>query len=347
MSTAGQKTWMRGLLFCCSLVLVTRPVFAEVHGGGVAACNYCHDMHGQSLVGSGDGLLLEESASDVCLACHAETYGAVLGTDPLAPPPERGAGNFVFLWEDNLNDGADGVLNPISGDAAGHNIDAPGHGLSADGSYLNSPGGSFPSGQLGCTSCHDPHGNTSYRFLRGPDQPVDGAVFLYPAYEAAGIPFDGSSERPDNHIAYQAGVSNWCGNCHGDYLNNHNETGGFEHPTDETLPSGFATRYNRYNGTADSFGGDASTAYLPEVPFQDPSTTVSGTAGPSTSSRVMCLSCHRAHATSGPHAGRWDFNVDTLGQDGVVSGSYPLPNPYPDPNQDPLCRKCHSGMMGG
>ena len=39
--------------------------------------------------------------------------GAVLGPDPLAPPPEKGGGNFGYLFEDNLNDGHGGGADPI------------------------------------------------------------------------------------------------------------------------------------------------------------------------------------------------------------------------------------------
>ena len=53
------------------------------------------------------------------------------------------------------------------------------------------------------------------------------------------------------------------------------------------------------------------------------------------------MSCHRAHATSAPDAGRWDFNVTGLAEDGQESGSFALPNPY-DGNQRSLCNKCHS-----
>ena len=64
-----------------------------------------------------------------------------MGADPLVPPQEMGAGNFVFLIEDNINDGVDGLVNPIAGDAAGHNVNAPGSGLSTDPRYPTSPGG--------------------------------------------------------------------------------------------------------------------------------------------------------------------------------------------------------------
>ena len=33
-----------------------------------------------------------------------------------------------------------------------------------------------------------------------------------------------------------------------------------------------------------------------------------------------------------------------LAEDGVVSGSYPIPNPYLSPNQLPLCQKCHDRL---
>ena len=70
-----------------------------------------------------------------------------LGDDPANPPPEVGGGNFVFLLEDNLNDGHAGASSPIPGHAAGHNVLAPGHALGADATLTTAPGGSFPAGQ--------------------------------------------------------------------------------------------------------------------------------------------------------------------------------------------------------
>ncbi len=294
-------------------------------------CGTCHD----ALEGGG-GFTIAAAPGDMCLKCHRSVASY------------KRVGN-----RHNLDDGPGGAVDPIAGDAAGHNINAPGHGLAADGTFVSSPGGTYPAGSLRCTSCHDPHGNQNYRFLRGPgaSPDVDGA-FPYNALDATGLDIElGGAETDANHIAYRGDVSRWCGNCHLAYLSNHDSGGhaGHQgHPTDRTLSFRTRQQYNIYNGTADPTGGQPSTAYLAAVPFMDAANTTSSTAGPGAASRVMCLTCHRAHASSAPHAGRWDFNVATLGEDGVVSGSYPIPNPYTDPAQTSLCYKCHgNGMVHG
>ncbi len=329
--------------------MFSADVSAGFHDGGVAVCGACHTMHNsQDGFPGGPGshgpnpLLNINPPSDLCLSCHSGGFGSVLSRDPQGPLPERGPGDFVFLFESNLNDDPLGVMGPISGDHAGHNIDAPAHGLSSDGTYQTSPGGNYPAVQLGCTSCHDPHGNESYRMLRGIGQ-IGPGNFFYPAPLAEGIPLGSEVETDFLHNAYKSGMSLWCANCHQDYLtNDHLASGGnFEHPSDATMSPSVISWYGYYNGTADPTGGNPSTAYLASVPFEDSANLIFSTAGPGVSSRVMCLTCHRAHASSGPYAGRWDFNVLTLGQDGAVSGSYPIPNPYPDPDQQPLCFKCH------
>lgn len=339
-------------------LLAAATVAAEpFHAGGVGACSVCHVMHNsedgqpvqQSGLGGYSALLRSGSASDVCLGCHATDNGRVLGGNPLSPPPELGAGNFVFLLEDNLNDGADGLIAPIPGDAAGHNVRTVAYGIDTDRYRSHAPGGSYPSNKMRCTSCHDPHGNGNFRMLRGAG-PVPGSPFRfrYPAPVAYGLPLGGAPESDGNHTAYVSGMSAWCANCHGDYLtDDHNQAlTGWEHPTEEVLENDVLNQYNIYNGTADPTGGTHAVAYLASVPFEDAGNTVTGTSGPTVSSRLMCLSCHRAHATSAPSALRWDPRVDRLGEDGVVSGSYAIPNPYADPDQEPLCFKCHGTGTG-
>jgi hypothetical protein len=315
---------------------------AAFHNGGTGRCDGCHVSHTETQTGD-PYLLIAESPSDVCLVCHSVNVGAVLGSDPLAPPAEKGAGNFVFLLEENLNDAPNGAMDPIPGEAAGHSIVAPGRGLFADSRNSMSPGGSFPSNELGCTSCHDPHGNGNFRLLYGAGEVQGGlAAFAHDAPVADGIGL-GSAEAQDRHSAYKSGVSDWCANCHGQYHDN--GLSAFEHPSGEPLGGDVSNQYNQYDGEDNPNGATFVSSYLPEVPFEDPSEThnTGSTAGPSATSKVNCLSCHRAHASSAPYAGRWDFNVSLLIEDGAVSQSWPIPDPYNSPNQGSLCNKCHAG----
>ncbi len=323
------------------------PVLA-FHDGGVAHCNGCHTMHNSQdgvLVDpdSPDGnpwLLKDATPSDVCLNCHATGLGAVFANDVLDPAPQKGAGNFIFLLEDNINDGHAGADNPIGGDAAGHNLDAPGHGLATDATLINSPGGAFPANVLGCTSCHDPHGTDAFRMLYGEDRLVQEFYnFDNPSPEAEGLSVFFGEEANDNHTAYQSGMSAWCGNCHGNFHNNNTQ---LIHPSGSTLGGTISQTYNLYNGTSDQDGGAQATAYLAAVPFEDPANATGSTAGPSATSQVSCITCHRAHATSAPDAGRWDMSITFLEEDGAESGSYAIPDPYGDPNQRSLCNKCHN-----
>jgi hypothetical protein len=336
---------MKKVLFIlAALIIIGSPVVA-FHDGGVAHCNGCHTMHNSqdgALVDpdSPNGnafLLVDASPSDVCIACH-DHIEQTLGTDPLNPPALKGAGNFVYLLEDNLNDGHNGGLNPIPGDAAGHNLVAPGFGLAADGTLALSPGGGFPAALMGCTSCHDPHGTQDFRFLYGTGRLAQNFFpFTNPAPTAEGLSLFFGAEGPTSHTAYQGGMSAWCGNCHGNFHNNNTQ---LIHPSGQVLGGTIATTYGLYNGSDAILTGDPALSYLPEVPFEDAAVTTSSTAGPSASSQVSCITCHRAHASSAPDAGRWDFSVTFLHEDGLESGSYAIPNPY-SYTQRSLCNKCH------
>ena len=335
-----------------ALAFVASPALA-FHDAGVADCAGCHTMHNSqdgALVDpdSPNGnpyLLVDASPSDVCLGCHATGLGAVLATDPLVPGREIGGGNFTFLYEDNLNDGHNGGLaaNWIPGDAAGHNLDAPGFSLTTDATLTTAPGGAFVASNMGCTSCHDPHGNENFRLLYG-QRTVQGIYnFTNDAPVAAGGPsiFFGGGEANNNHTAYVSGMSAWCGNCHGDF-HAASTPGNYVHPSGYNMGTTVAGIYNAYNGTMDQTGGTQATAYLAAVPFEDASAVPTSEIGPTGTSTVMCLSCHRAHASSAPDAGRWDFGVTLLVEDGVESLSYPIPDPYASPNQRSLCNKCHN-----
>lgn len=325
------------------------------HEGGVAQCEGCHVTHsgpaGVPVVE--DGLLLGANATDTCLRCHATASGNTWGTDALAPGPIYGGGAFVFLTEDNLNDSRDGSdpTQWIGGHRAGHNVISLERGTLADPENAVAPGGSYPSSSLQCTSCHDPHDRGgNYRMLYGsdfPDASVEGFVFTYSsaAPEAVGIALDGPPESDAHHNAYVRGMAEWCGNCHGG-VNIHEGTLSrfFQHPGDQPLGTELSVNYNDYQGTGEP-QGPGTDAYVVHVPVEDPFESSTSFRGPvRAGARLMCLSCHRAHASSAPHAGRWDFNIETWADEGAVSGSYPIPNPYAataGPSQRELCEKCH------
>src|SRR4030067_648285 len=79
------------LLLCVAAALVLIPVSQVLafHEFGVARCSGCHTMHnsenGQLVDPNsphGNGYLLkDETASDMCLSCHATSRGAVWPAD--------------------------------------------------------------------------------------------------------------------------------------------------------------------------------------------------------------------------------------------------------------------------
>lgn len=313
------------------------------HTGGVGNCSGCHTMHSASP--GNQQLLLNSDPSSICLNCHAGLGGpnspSVFSPDGSALTP---GGDFYWLtknfsWLDGESPGYD----------HGHNIVATDFNLYADPVLSQSPGGSYPSAQLGCTSCHDPHGEVGGGTAKG-SQPVSisgsygdiaGALGISGNYRLlgdanytppGGIGFTQNApiarqssiskfqESDSSHVAYGSGMSEWCGNCHQGILNSEHRAGNmnFEHPvgTNEKLENDMVNFYNSYLRSGD-FTGSASTAYLQFVPFEQGVTDPNfldphSTQGPDASANVMCLSCHRAHASAFGNIGRWDFTATLL-----------------------------------
>jgi hypothetical protein len=337
-----------------ALFLLGSPALA-FHDGGVAYCAGCHTMHASpgnpaDTPGGNQFLLKESNSTDTCTRCHNTSRGNTWGSGVLTPGNVYGGGQFVFLLEDNLNDGRSGhePARWIPGHQAGHNVISIDKGTVADPVNTSGPGGSYLSGNLHCTSCHDPHGQGGhFRLLYGApyDSFAMGYAFPYttPAPEAEGISISGAAESSAGHTAFKGGMSEWCGNCHGDFHNTSYPTT-LKHPSGATLGAEIAANYNMYNGSG-SYDGVAESAYLALVPFEDAAATTTSTQGPTGTSKVVCVSCHRAHASSAPNSGRWDFNVTEWVEEGVESGAYAIPNPYAATSgsaQRSLCNKCHA-----
>ncbi|MEW6602514.1 MAG: cytochrome C, partial [Nitrospirota bacterium] len=323
--------------------------------------------------------------SSTCLICHAQqgAFYNIFSSDGSRYTP---GGDFYWLKKTftSINNGS---AYSSDGDSHGHNVIAADYGLTEDRVLSSAPGGAYYSYALGCTGCHNPHGTISgnanniipismsgsyglnapqgtatgnYRLLGGVGYNggylSGGFSFVYPAPVAVADESNWT-ETDANHPAYGSGMSEWCANCHYDML-----SGPRKHPSSSNarLSSTVTANYNSYIKTGDS-RGIQSMSYLALVPFEsgteDRSMLVpSGRSGPDVSGRanVMCLTCHRAHASAFPFIGRWDFKATFIADshpktgDGGVSGSDVLHSYYGrnmtvqfGQYQRSLCNKCH------
>ncbi|MBE0616823.1 MAG: hypothetical protein IH608_02695 [Proteobacteria bacterium] len=370
-----------GAAALCAVALPA-PTAHAFHEGGAGYCDGCHDLHGEEAAESSH-LLLGADPSSTCLRCHGERgqFSGVLSTSGAAHTP---GGDFYWLRKTYSWSNREGA-GSSPGERHGHNVAAAGYGLEPDGTLSTAPGGSYPAALLSCVSCHDPHGKASgteaggdpvsvsgsygavasegttsgtFRLLGGVGYKAGaGAVFTAEA-PIARAPSDWE-ERDDNHTAYGTGMSEWCGNCHRGLLAA--AAGGTKHPAGPEAKLGTATAsvYNAYVCTG-YLTGNSALAYLALVPFEtgavdSSSLDPSRTAGPDAEASVMCLTCHRAHASAFNHAGRWDFSATFLAE------SHPLQSDSGASAQDErnsyygrdliaefgayqrsLCNKCHA-----
>jgi len=343
------------------------------HGAGVAYCSGCHTMHnsqdGQPIAPSAAGgyLLRQTDGSSACLRCHAE-YGQKTDTGT----GYGAGGDFywltkTFTWESHGD-------NTSTGDSHGHNIIARDFGLLTSDAALGNkaPGGNFDH-ELSCASCHDPHGNENYNLLRG-NESHDGANFPdAPIVKKTSRVTNilNSRARPEtdtDHVAYGSGMSAWCAACHTSFKNG---LASRMHPADFAMNTTIIDNYNEYISSDNPTGGNINGAYTTLVPFQtgatdlgDPGLSNTSTQGPEAGAQVACISCHRAHASAFPDAGRWFFDTEDLttdshpqvGDGGATvddeTNSYygrSISERFPGPEQRSLCNKCHKkdGAHGG
>ncbi len=284
------------------------------HSGGVAECGGCHSMH--SPAAGGSFLLIRSDQSSTCLDCHAsndtQPTGYHIMTYPVPgaglPPAEMTpGGDFAWLLKTYT-----GVIRnePFTelGQTHGHNVVATDFGIAADTDFATSPGGSFPSSNLTCVSCHDPHGkyrriggdttytiatagapiigsgsyNNStvptatqavgvYRLLAG----VGYGAAAYPGVPAASVPSTYNQSEATNqmrtaygHTPTGAGKTTWGEWCATCHAGMHSN-GNYVHPVDETLGSSIANIYGAYISSSNTTGGAAASSFLSLVPFAE------------------------------------------------------------------------------
>lgn len=329
------------------------PVFAIT-----GVCSNCHTMHASQdgVSGTPNDVLL----TDDCLGCHSNTGSSKIlnnvpqvmhsGTDDLA------GGNFNYVTTSdtkghNIIDLAnpDDVLDiPPGGDWGAHasvvnkligddRLTCAGtngcHGLRALQSSFISPleslkGAHHKNISTDDTSTADDNHN-SYRFLRGVkgyENNVSGSEWQNvdatkhneylgstAAVSCASNSCHAAAPVPNIQPATNT-MSGFCGTCHGNFhILEGTGDGSFSspfirHPTDIVLPAtGEYAAYTTYNVGA---------------PVARPLASLSGISGVVTPTDiVMCLSCHKAHATAYPDMLRWDINDMVVATTGPAAGT--------------------------
>jgi predicted CXXCH cytochrome family protein len=311
---------MRGIRFLLTLAAIAVAAAGfnayAFHSGGVAECEGCHSMHTPT---SPSKLLVGSDGSSACLTCHdnttdtlpnsyhISTSDATGGTANLTGkmPIQRTPGGD-FGWLKKEYSWVDGTETIVEKDSLGHNIIAADFGYAVDGHWTASPGGAFPSSQLGCQSCHDPHGkarrlndgtyaatgapivrsgsyNNSadpaagqavgvYRLLYAgvsPDKPTN-TNFTSVAVAVAPSAYNRTEAVTQTRVAYGGGTltNSWGSWCGGCHgaFNTMNQN--LKHPIDVALDD-LATTYANYVSSGISNPANASTSYLSVVPFAE------------------------------------------------------------------------------
>jgi hypothetical protein len=169
-----------------------------------------------------------------------------------------------------------------------------------------------------------------YRLLAGKDyRPASNPGFPFvndPPVAVAPDTYNQVETASEVRVAYGSGMSEWCQNCHTYVHLDNYATGadGLVHPAGNggKFRQLQADIYNKYKGSGDLTG---TFQYTSLVPFESQETnlTTLGSAASSTSapgsqadgifvavantSNVMCLSCHRAHASAWNSMVRWNM----------------------------------------
>ena len=256
----------------------------ERHGHNIVAADYSYSADTTLRVAPG-GTYPASSLS--CISCH----------DP----------------HGNYRRSADGTISPT------------GLPIIASGSYNTSPN-------------PDASGSVrSYRMLAGNGylpKSLPGTPFTAdPPAAVAPSTYNRSESASETRVAYGSGMSEWCQNCHSQIHNGIN-TAGIGHPAGNNARFSARTMevYNSYLKSAD-LSGVASNSYTSMVPFEmgtndyallksTANSDGSNLAGPGTAGdtpNVMCLSCHRAHASGWDSMTRWNMNSTML----VYKSRYP------------------------
>lgn len=301
-----KKMLIVALIVAAGLVLVSGQSFAAI-------CSDCHTMHNSQngAAATYDGSTTPNAVllKGTCLGCHTTTASAVNGLNAQGVPQVKHAGT------DNLAGGNFNLM--ASTDANGHNV------LDVDTDDANIPGTDVPpgssvglGGQLTCAGTNGCHGNrtttvqladlsgahhanttgeatgaalgSSYRFLKSV-KGYEVSTWRNTSATAHNEYYADGTAAPAFRATTAAGITGFCESCHSDFHSTTGTTGAWtRHPADTLLNNGGTAIPTKY-----------TTTYKFDMPLARsaaPSTISDTVAG--TADKVMCLTCHQAHATA-------------------------------------------------
>jgi hypothetical protein len=195
-------------------------------------------------------------------------------------------------------------------------ISTAGPPVIASGSYANSPDPSA----TGAVGVYRLLAGKGYRPKNVPGAPVFTAD---PPVAVSPTQYNRAETFRDTRVVYGSGMSEWCRNCHSQVGNFYTHPAG----NNALLSPEIITNYNKYIFSGKKTGSYA-TAYTSLVPYEIGSRNYASVKmmannltsnGPSGGENVMCLSCHRAHASGWSHLLRWNMQVNFI----VYEGHYP------------------------
>ena len=345
-------------------------------------------------------LTLGSDPSSTCLNCHYDAPAGRASSYHVMSDDGHylHAGGDFFWVQKDYSYIVRGNTVTSYGQDHGHSIVAFDYGLTKDPDRPTAPGGDYPSAYLGCSSCHDPHGTVTsrsgaisvsgsygatpvgttiagnFRLLADQGYRTQTVTYDYPDNKPPIAVSTNDSVTDNHHTDYGKYMTAFCANCHGTFTGQQKHPVG---PTDGSLSKPqntpgagnyFYQTYNQYVKTGDFSGAGwpspvGTGPYLELVPFErntDQGLTIDSTTGPNGSSNVMCLTCHRAHASAFESAGRWDFTAEFVAEshpaegdinvDDITPGTAPEITAYYGRDmgqlfgeyQRSLCNKCHA-----
>jgi hypothetical protein len=328
----GIEVNKKSLLIICLTTIIGLILYSKVQAvvtGG--SCVDCHTMHNSQ---DGQPMAYQVNTSFTGFEPRTTTDNFLLVSDCVGCHTSTGSSTIVnnvpivFSTSSFSNPLAGGNFSSVrNNDFRGHNV----VGIITQDStlVLVPPGGTEMSSQLNCAGefgCHGDRsaGKDNYTALKGAHHTDDSGGITGSSVGLSYRFLEGILGKEDNdweqdntstsHNEYQGSTSSAtdtisyiCSKCHGKY---HTWVGGstevgnsspwLRHPTDISLKaSGEYANYTDYSMVA-------------PVARPDPdSVAVTSQVTPGTDI-IMCLSCHRAHASPHYKILRWDYKSSTL-----------------------------------